>query len=190
MAASASATESEQPIWPMPARFDCSMTVRRMSALNVRRPFAKRRPHPGSRPPAATASLLPADVVPGPSLELTERVCPVCRTPQPGRLLAEANVDPEALGPLAFASRKPPELMHHRLLECPVCDTVYASPAPLGEGLERAYAEAAYDGAEESRWAARTYARLAQRVLAGVTAAGGALDIGTGDGAFLLELLR
>ena len=47
--------------------------------------------------------------------------------------MIEEALDPEALDELAFASRKPPEYMHLRLLECPVCDLLYADPAPHDE---------------------------------------------------------
>jgi SAM-dependent methyltransferase len=96
----------------------------------------------------------------------------------------------DSLDDLAFASRKPPELMHHRLVECPVCDLLYASPAPTAEQLEGAYEEAGFDSAEEARFASQTYARLAAPLLSEVPVAGGVVDVGTGDGAFLGELLE
>lgn len=119
------------------------------------------------------------------ALELEPRRCPVCRS-SAERAVIEANLDPSRLGPLAFASRKLPELMHHRLVACAECDTLYASPAPTPAALEPAYSDAAYDSAESAVFAARTYAAffpaccLTRRP---------ALDIGAGDGAFLRELM-
>jgi SAM-dependent methyltransferase len=104
------------------------------------------------------------------------------------KVVAESNVDVAELGPLAYASRKPPELMHHQLLECPRCDTLYASPVPSRSDLRSAYVEAAYDSAEESGYAAATYAALARPLLPALPPGAAALDIGAGDGAFLLEL--
>ena len=103
--------------------------------------------------------------------------------------MIEANVEDDSLGDLAFASRKPPEFMHHRLVQCPVCDLLYASPAPAAERLAGAYESAGFDSEEEARFASQTYSRLSARVLSQVPAHGRALDIGTGDGAFLRELL-
>jgi SAM-dependent methyltransferase len=120
--------------------------------------------------------------------QLQSRRCPVCGSSAEEAVI-EANVEASRLGPLAFASRKPPELMHHRLVGCPVCDTLYASPAPTPAALEAAYAAAAYDSAESARFAARTYAGFLPRVLARTPAGGGGLDIGAGDGAFLRELM-
>ena len=68
---------------------------------------------------------------------------------------------------LAFASRKPPELMHWRLLECAVCDTVYASPAPAPDAVAAAYATAEFDTPVEAGYAAATYARELDRLLDG-----------------------
>ncbi|MGH2981776.1 MAG: class I SAM-dependent methyltransferase [Solirubrobacterales bacterium] len=104
--------------------------------------------------------------------------------------MIEANVDQEALDNLAFASRKPPELMHHRLVECPVCDLLYASPAPAPEQLHGAYESAGYDSGDEARFASHTYARSLHRFISEIPDRGGAIDIGAGDGAFLHDLLE
>ncbi|MFM7207119.1 MAG: hypothetical protein ACKO4T_10680, partial [Planctomycetaceae bacterium] len=83
------------------------------------------------------------------------RPCPVCSSGDDSRVFAKARYDLAALDGHAFASRKLPEYMHYRLVQCPTCDLVYASPAPSAEGLARAYDEAAFDSAEEARCAAR-----------------------------------
>ena len=124
---------------------------------------------------------------------MTSRACPVCGS-EAATVFAEQRIDPAALDGFAFASRKQPEYMHYRLVACPVCDLIYASPAPGPETLAGAYVTAAYDSSEESTWAARTYRRLLRPVLASLGGAsraglGAALDIGAGDGAFLEQLL-
>lgn len=122
--------------------------------------------------------------------ELTARSCPVCGSGDDRRIFADERLDFEALDEHAFASRKRPEHMRLRLVECPVCDLAYASPVPSAEALTRLYEEAAFDTAEEARYAAATYAQELRAVLAGLPDRRGALDIGTGEGAFLAELLR
>jgi SAM-dependent methyltransferase len=121
---------------------------------------------------------------------MTSRACPVCGS-DTATVFADQRIDPAALDGFAFASRKQPEYMHYRLVACPVCDLIYANPAPGPEALAGAYVTAAYDSSEESKWAARTYRSLLRPVLAslGETGLGSALDIGAGDGAFLEELL-
>src|SRR6266404_3690968 len=48
--------------------------------------------------------------------------------------------------------------MHLRLLKCPTCEVLYASPALTPEFLANVYREAGYDGNEEAEYAAATYA--------------------------------
>ena len=121
--------------------------------------------------------------------ELVARPCPVCGS-NAGRPFAAANVDAEALGSFAFASRKLPEYMHFALVVCPTCDLLYTNPAPTPEALAALYHEAAFDASDESRLAGLTYARQLGRIAAGFPDRDGALDIGTGDGAFLEQLMK
>jgi len=77
--------------------------------------------------------------------------------------------------------------MHHRLLLCSKCDLLYANPIPSLEAIAGAYDDAAFDTGEEAHFAATTYAEVTKHVP--VPDKVGALDIGTGDGAFLEELV-
>jgi SAM-dependent methyltransferase len=121
--------------------------------------------------------------------ELFPRVCPLCGSAE-GREVAPANFDPSHFDNFAFSSRKRPEYMHLRLVECAACDMLYASPAPAREALERAYHAAAFDASTESRYAATTYGSFLPRIAKRLPSLDGALDIGTGDGAFLAELVK
>jgi SAM-dependent methyltransferase len=103
---------------------------------------------------------------------------------------AQARFDADRLDEFAFSSRKTPEYMHHRLVACPVCDAVYASPLPATpQTLVKAYEDAAFDSDTESRYASLTYGRLLARIKATLPDVVGAIDVGTGDGAFLEQLL-
>ncbi len=124
-----------------------------------------------------------------PAPALVSRACPVCGSRDDSRVRAAANFDPEALDGFAFASRKFPELMSFRLVLCPDCDLLYATPAPTADWLREGYVEADFDAGEESRFAARTYGREMRKFLPRLSRRRAALDIGTGDGAFLEELL-
>lgn len=130
------------------------------------------------------------------ALVLTEtRDCPLCGCPDDLWVYAEAAIDPEKLDGFAFASRKLPEYMHHRLVRCAICDLVYATPIPRTPMLAKAYREADFDSGEESRYAARTASAYVRRHVYRKDWPGfgnskkRALDIGAGDGAFLEELL-
>jgi SAM-dependent methyltransferase len=121
--------------------------------------------------------------------ELVARDCPLCGSGSRSVLVAEARIDAAKLDDFAFASRKRPEYMHHRLLRCQDCDLLYASPAPSASALHGAYEAAAYDSGEEAAYASATYGELLGELLPKLPERGGALDIGTGDGAFLSVLL-
>jgi SAM-dependent methyltransferase len=120
--------------------------------------------------------------------ELSTRACPGCGASE-SEPFAAANVDLSALDRFAFASRKLPEYMHHALVVCRSCDLLYANPAPDKSTLEAAYHDAAFDASDESRYAALTYAGFLPRISAELADRVGALDIGTGDGAFLEQLV-
>jgi SAM-dependent methyltransferase len=119
---------------------------------------------------------------------LLRRAGPVCGATS-GRELAAASIDTSALDEYAFAARKFPEYMHHRLVECPTCDVVYANPLFDFGGIDAAYDAAAFDSKEEAQFASRTYAGLVRRLLPRLPGTSAALDIGTGEGSFLEELL-
>jgi len=135
----------------------------------------------------------PADALPGPvtleGVEMVARSCPVCGSDGEDRVFAPASFAPKALDGFAFASRKLPEYMHYRILACRRCDALYCSPVPTREYLETAYRQAAFDASEESRFAASTYARFLPGLGRRLPDRDGALDVGTGDGAFLEQLL-
>lgn len=120
---------------------------------------------------------------------MVARPCPVCGSDDASNLFAEANFDTGKLDKYAFASRKMPEYMHHRLISCPDCDLLYANPVPTIDSLSQAYNEAAFDSAEEARFASRTYGNFLPDIVSKLPDQAGALDIGTGDGVFLEQLL-
>lgn len=118
------------------------------------------------------------------------RPCPVCGSTDDSLVFAESNFDESKLNSYSYASRKLPELMHYRLVRCGRCGLLYASPAPKNDFLKAAYNEASFDSAVEAGDASRTYIRQLNAALPKLPDRVGALDIGTGDGAFLERLLE
>jgi SAM-dependent methyltransferase len=104
-------------------------------------------------------------------------------------IIAESNIDLDRLDKFAFASRKRPEYMHPRLIECAGCGLLYGSPVLSPETLAEAYRDADFDGGNEGRYASITYAREIQKIMYRLPDLNEALDIGTGDGAFLEQLI-
>lgn len=123
-------------------------------------------------------------------IELVPRGCPVCGPNVPARLFSETNAKPEDLDSFAFASRKLPEYMHWRLQLCEVCQLLYADPIPKPEDLFKLYKQADFDSSGEANLAARTYGSFLPEIAARLKDKSGALDVGTGDGVFLRELLK
>ena len=119
---------------------------------------------------------------------LIDRNCPVCQSSDQSWVFAEANYDLSQLDTYAFSSRKDPDYMRYRLIRCPACELLYASPVPPSRSVTTAYQQAAFDSAEEAAWGAKTYARLLQTIWQRIPDRETALDVGTGDGAFLAEL--
>src|ERR1700733_8390631 len=121
-------------------------------------------------------------------LDFIPRACPLCGG-EDARILVEATIDEGKLTTSAFASRKLPEYMHSRMVECNLCGMLYANPVLRPESLADAYKDASFDSGAESRLAAVTYRALLEPHLAALPSRGSALDIGAGDGAFVEELL-
>ena len=123
-------------------------------------------------------------------VEWVTRACPLCGSRDESRIFAESNIDLEQLDAFAFASRKLPEHMHPRLIECPTCSLLYGNPVLSAETLADAYRAADFDSGSEAHFASATYAREVGKFVSRLPDRDGSLDIGTGDGAFLEELLR
>lgn len=119
------------------------------------------------------------------------RHCPVCDThPEQAIVFIEENIDPAKLTGFSFSSRKEPEYMNHRLLQCPTCDLVYADLPPDEDALAHAYHVADYDSSEEANDAAAAYIRAIGPTLGLMGRRESALEIGTGTGIFLEHLAR
>lgn len=121
--------------------------------------------------------------------EWVRRCCPICGSGDESTVFAEADFSAERLDDFAFASRKTPDYMHYRLILCRACDLLYASPVPPPERLVTAYRDAAFDSVAEAGCASRTYGRFLPGIVRELPDRMGALDIGTGDGSFLQELI-
>lgn len=119
------------------------------------------------------------------------RPCPVCHTGfEKTKQFIEKNIDPAKLSGFSFASRKEPEFMCHRLVQCPNCDLVYADQPPDEGYLAHAYHEANYDSSEEANDAAAAYIKAIQPTLSMLARRQSALEIGAGNGIFLEHLSR
>lgn len=121
--------------------------------------------------------------------EWVARTCPLCGSEGDGPVFAESNIDLAKLDAFAFASRKLPEYMHPRLIDCRGCGLLFGNPVLSADTLAHAYQAAQFDSGREAHYAGRTYARYVRKMISRLPDRDGALDIGAGDGAFLEELI-
>ncbi len=113
------------------------------------------------------------------------RSCPVCGCSKFGRIFIDENIDKSKISGLTFASRKQPEFMCHRLVQCFECDLVYANNPPSASDLADAYHSAEYDSALEANDAAFSYIQAIRPLLKNMKSKDKALEIGAGTGIFL-----
>jgi len=121
----------------------------------------------------------------------SSRRCPVCdAAPDAAKTFVEETVDASRITRFSFSSRKEPEYMSHRMVQCPGCDLVYVDRPPRQDELARAYHQADYDSSEEANDAALAYNKAIAPTLARLHGRASALEIGTGTGIFLDQLRR
>lgn len=121
--------------------------------------------------------------------ERHRRPCPICNLfPAREQVFLEENIDASALNEFSFASRKLPEHCCYQMIRCGRCDLVYVDRPPSQGSLAHAYHTAQYDSSEEANDAAKSYARAFAPALQRIQKQA-ALEIGTGTGVFLEELL-
>ena len=114
------------------------------------------------------------------------RNCPTCGSSRDlANLFLKANYDPKKINKYSFASRKNPEFMCHKLVECNICDLVYTDSPPTEEELSDLYHEAEFDSNQEADDAAESYIKSLDRVISKLDKKNIALDIGTGTGILL-----
>lgn len=117
------------------------------------------------------------------------RPCPICNANSNyAKPFIEKNIDTSKLSRFSFASRKEPEFMCYNLVQCTICDLVYANTPPGINELAKAYHLADYDSSEEADDAAKAYLHAIQPTLTLLPRQQSALEIGTGTGIFLEHL--
>jgi len=115
------------------------------------------------------------------------RTCPVCRSAERGPVFIEQSTHLGKLDGYAYASRKMPEFMSLRLVNCPSCNAVYAPELPNPDDIKRGYADAEFDTALEAAAAAQSYWDALSSALEDPPR-GPAIEVGSGTGAFLEHL--
>ena len=117
--------------------------------------------------------------------------CPICNNNNVS-LYSKSNYDIKNINDYSFSSRKNPEYMHHTLMKCNDCDILYSIDIEDKENLFNLYKKANFDSKSLANLASITYIQYLDKYLfsGGGMSKNLALDIGTGEGSFLKELLN
>lgn len=115
------------------------------------------------------------------------RICSICGNK--ASLFSKANYNMGQLGGFGFASRKIPEYMHYELWECNKCRYLMAENTMGDLELSKQYKAAGFDSGAEAKRASRTYMEYLKKHCPDFPK-GKAMDIGTGEGSYLLHLMR
>lgn len=108
------------------------------------------------------------------------------------RILFPQRMGPSALTAYAFSARRRRSLQHYRIVRCRACGLVRSDPVLSDRDLGALYRASQFLYAQESAYAARTYASLVSRQARAFHGTGPIrlLEIGCGDGSFLKEMGR
>lgn len=112
------------------------------------------------------------------------RNCPVCGQDS-HRIFLDENIAADKIDSRTFSSRKKPEYMRHKLVECENCSCVYAPSPPSRASLTAEYSDAPFESGVESRYAAQTYIKALTPFLREIPVSF-VMDVGASDGAFLM----
>lgn len=109
------------------------------------------------------------------------RSCPACGGH--GLEKFSSNITEDKFTSTTYASRKSPEFMHHELLQCENCSSLFVGRLPNSDELIQNYVGASFDSQVESEFAAKTYCKYLEKL--NLITAKKVLDIGCGDGSFI-----
>jgi SAM-dependent methyltransferase len=115
--------------------------------------------------------------------------CAICGPGRGAREVYPQAFNPDDLNPVIFSARRAPDRRHFRIVRCDTCGLVRSDPVAPSSTLAELYQASDFDYGEEVANLRRTYGRYLGRLdsLGGVR--GSLLEIGCGNGFFLLEAL-
>ena len=126
---------------------------------------------------------------------MNKNACPLCKNTNT-IIYSKSNYDINNITDYSFASRKNPEYMHYTLMKCKDCDLLYSVDIINKEKFYDMYSEASFDSKNEANFASKTYIKYFNKAYRNTNIGWGgvninlAMDIGTGEGSFLKELLN
>ena len=116
-------------------------------------------------------------------------VCAICHTQDNAVELYPANFDHSAFNPAVFSARRLPDRIHYRIVKCKACGLVRSDPVADTALLTQLYAQSGFSYGGEAQNLRRTYGRYLARLNRHGARKGSLLEIGCGNGFFLVEAL-
>jgi SAM-dependent methyltransferase len=123
------------------------------------------------------------------AVDLHATSCAICQTENNATELYRANFDPEAFSPTVFSARRMPDRIHYRMVRCNTCELVRSDPVADPARIADLYHQSSFDYSEETENLARTYGAYLARLDRHGASKGSLLEIGCGNGFFLMQAL-
>lgn len=113
--------------------------------------------------------------------------CVICETEGHSTELYPANFDESAFSPAVFSARRLPDGIHYRVVKCNSCALVRSDPIAHESVLAGLYSRSSFDYSQEVENLRKTYGRYLKRAIAAGATGDRLLEVGCGNGFFLLE---
>ncbi len=117
--------------------------------------------------------------------ELVKTFCALCETDSHDKVVYPANFNSGSLSYEVFSARRLPDRCHYRIVRCQKCGLVRSSPILDEKTLNQLYQGSHFTYANESLFAAETYAVYLKKALRYLEGDIKLLEIGCGNGSFL-----
>jgi SAM-dependent methyltransferase len=121
------------------------------------------------------------------AVDLHATSCAICQTENNATELYRANFDPADFSPAVFSARRMPDRIHYRMVRCNTCELVRSDPVADPATVADLYHQSSFDYSEETENLARTYGAYLARLDRYGANKGSLLEIGCGNGFFLLQ---
>lgn len=118
---------------------------------------------------------------------MVRTVCVVCRKKTPIKVLYKANFHPRDINPETYTSRRIPDRVHFRIVRCKICGLTFSNPISSVAKIIAAYQKSANPTHDDLKNSAKVYTSIISGLIKNLPSKNRILDIGCGDGFFLLE---